>query len=184
MRLFTGIDLPSQVRERLDVRISHLRPHAHLKWSPAYNLHVTLKFIGNWPDERVSELHRALKQLPSPAPITIGVRGLGWFPNPKAPRVFWAGIEASPGLAELAAMIEAALVPLGVAPETRPYAPHLTLARIKEPVPLQHLRSAIDNLKSTDFGSFTPACFHLYRSEPGHTGSIYTKLQEYPLPLK
>jgi 2'-5' RNA ligase len=183
MRLFTGIDLPEEVKERLDVLISHLRAHAHLKWSPAYNLHITTKFIGEWPQERLTQLDSALRGLEPPSQaITIEVRGLGWFPNERHPRVLWAGIHSSPQLPDLVRRTDAALSTLGIQPETRDFSPHLTLARIKEAVPLQALRSAIANLKSDDFGTFKPACFYLYRSEPGATGSIYTKLQEYPLP--
>jgi 2'-5' RNA ligase len=181
MRLFTGIDLPDSVTERLDALISRLRAHAHIKWSPTYNLHVTTTFIGEFPAERLPELDAALKAVPV-APIQIDVRGLGWFPNAKSPRVFWAGIHASPSLAQLASATGDALGGLGIGAESRPFSPHLTLARIREPVPLQSLRAAIEKLEPVDFGAFTPSHFYLYRSERGHTGSIYTKLHAYPLP--
>ena len=183
MRLFTGIDLPDDVKGHLDILISRLRAHAHVKWSPAYNLHLTTKFIGEWPAERLAELDTALRGIRIDAPIQIDVRGIGWFPNPRHPRVLWAGITATSTLAELARLTENTLVALGVKPEDRDFSPHLTLARIKEPVPLHALQRAISELESVEFGKFMPACFHLYRSEPGPTGSIYTKLQEYPLPL-
>ena len=61
MRLFTGIDLPDDVREKLERLLMHLRPCAHLKWSPVYNLHVTLKFIGEWPEEKLPQLEAALR---------------------------------------------------------------------------------------------------------------------------
>ena len=72
-------------------------------------------------------------------------------------------------------------MPLGIATEERPYNAHLTLARIKEPAPLQALRNAIAQLESVDYGSFPVDRFYLYRSQPGQAGSIYTKLSEYPL---
>ena len=59
----------------------------------------------------------------------------------------------------------------------------MTLARIKEPVPLDNIRNAIAALESVEFGRFTAHAFHLYRSETGHAGSVYSKLQDYPLPL-
>jgi 2'-5' RNA ligase len=182
MRLFTGIDLPDSIKEHLDVLISRLRSHAHIKWSPTYNLHITTKFIGEWPKERLPELDAALRTVHPTGPVHIEVRGVGWFPNPHHPRVFFAAIHAAPELAELVQATDAALAKLGVEPEARPYSPHLTLARIKEPVPLDTLRHAIAHLESVDFGNYTPDRFHLFLSRPGSAGSVYTKLQEYSLP--
>jgi 2'-5' RNA ligase len=180
MRLFTGIDLPDDVRERLERLLMHLRPCAHLKWSPVYNLHVTLKFIGEWPEDKLPQLETALRAVAPREPIPAEVKGLGWFPNPHHPRVFWVGIHGGDALAGLVKDVEAALVPLGIAAEDRAFNAHLTLARIKEPAPLQALRSAIAQLESVEFGSFAVNRFYLYRSQPGPAGSIYTKLCEYP----
>ena len=60
MRLFTGIDLAEDIVERLERLLMHLRPAAHLKWSPVYNLHLTLKFIGEWPEDKLPEFKAAL----------------------------------------------------------------------------------------------------------------------------
>ena len=81
MRLFTGIDLPEEIREKLERLLMHLRPAAHLKWSPVYNLHVTLKFIGEWPEEKLPQLDEALRSVPPREPIAAEVKGLGWFPE-------------------------------------------------------------------------------------------------------
>jgi len=181
MRLFTGLDLPPEVVSALDALLDRLRPAARLKWSPPANLHVTTRFIGEWPDQRLPDLRAALAGLPIHPSIPIHVRKLGFFPNPHSPRVFWAGVEAPPDLAALASETDRALEPLGIKPEGRPFSPHLTLARIKEPVPLQKLREAIAALPSLDFGSFTADRFFLYQSRLSPTGSVYTKLAEYPL---
>jgi 2'-5' RNA ligase len=181
MRLFIGLDPYEDVRERLERLLVHLRAGAHLKWSAVYNLHVTLKFIGEWPDDKLPQLEAALGAVPRREPIPADVKGLGWYPNPHHPRVFWVGVQAGDPLAALVKDIEAQLGPLGIAGETRPYHAHLTLARIKEPAPLQALRDAIAQLESVDYGSFLVDRFYLYRSQPGSAGSIYTKLSEYPL---
>jgi RNA 2',3'-cyclic 3'-phosphodiesterase len=180
MRLFTGIDLPDEVREKLERLLMHLRPCAHLKWSPVYNLHVTLKFIGEWPQEKLPQLEAALGTVATRDPIAAEVKGLGWFPNPHYPRVFWAGVQGGDALPALVKDIDAALAPLGIRTEDRAFNAHLTLARIKEPAPLQALRSAIAALESVEFGAFRVSRFYLYRSQPGPAGSIYTKLSEYP----
>jgi 2'-5' RNA ligase len=109
MRLFTGIDLPADVLDRLERLLARLRPTAHLKWSPLDNLHITTKFIGEWPEEQLDTLKTALAGVAQRTPIAISVEGLGWFPNAHKPRVFWAGVHGGPALTQLAGDIERAL---------------------------------------------------------------------------
>lgn len=180
MRLFTGIDLSEDIRERLERLLMHLRPAAHLKWSPVYNLHITLKFIGEWPEEKLQPLQAALRAIPARAPMPVEVKGLGWFPNPHHPRVFWVAAHGGAAMEALVRDTETALAPVGIPNDNRAFTAHLTLARIKEPVPLQALRNAIAQLETGEFGSFLADRFYLYRSQPGAAGSIYTKLSEYP----
>ncbi len=180
MRLFTGIELPEEMREKLERLLMHLRPAAHLKWSPVYNLHLTVKFIGEWPEDKLPQLEAALRSLSPRSPMTVEVKGLGWYPNPSHPRVFWVGVQAGDALSGLARDTDRALAPLGISSEDRAFSAHLTLARVKEPVPLQPLRNAIAQLESVEFGSFVAEGSYLYRSQPGSAGSIYTKLAEFP----
>jgi RNA 2',3'-cyclic 3'-phosphodiesterase len=181
MRLFTGLDLSPEVIRALDDLLNRLRPEARLKWSPPANLHITTRFIGAWPEERLADLRTALAGISKHPSIPIHIRQLSFFPNPHSPRVFCAGVEASPDLAALASATDRALEPLGLKPEARSFNPHLTLARIKKPVPLQKLRDAIAALPSLDFGSFSADRFFLYQSRPGPAGSVYAKLAEFPL---
>lgn len=182
MRLFIGIDLPQSTRESLDLLVARFRTLAKLKWSPTGNLHITTKFIGEWPEARLNELIAKLQTVTATGRVEIAVRGLGWFPNPQRPRVFWAGVSASPALADLARATERACADLGITVENRPFSPHLTLARIKDPVPLDALRKAIADLESADFGRFVAPSHKLYLSKLGPSGSIYTPLAEFPLP--
>jgi len=179
MRLFTGIDLPVDIIANLDKVLKELRPAARIQWSPLENLHITTKFIGQWPEERLEELKSALAAVESRPPITMHIRRVGFFPNPLSPRVFWCGIEA-PGLEILAVATDRATSALGIPSEERAFSPHLTLARIKERLDLQPLREAIAALPSLDFGSFDLDRFFLYLSRPGRSGSVYTKLAEFP----
>jgi len=181
MRLFTAIDLPGDVLSNLERLLKRLRPTARVKWSPPDNLHITTKFIGEWPGERLGEIEAALSALPRQGPIPVAIRGVGFFPNPHSPRVFWAGIQAPPELGSLAAATDAALAGLGIEPEKRAFSPHLTLARIKEPVPMQTLRETIAAMPSLEFGEFVADRFYLYQSRLNPSGSVYTKLSEYPL---
>ena len=180
MRLFTGLDLPGDVVANLEELLRRLKPAARIHWSPPANLHVTTKFIGEWPEDRLGELKTALAGLPGRAAIPARIRRVGFFPNAHAPRIFWCGIEA-PGLPELARDTDSATLALGIAPEKRAFSPHLTLARLKAPVELQALHRAIAVLPSVEFGGFQSGSFFLYQSTLRPAGSVYTKLAEFPL---
>lgn len=177
MRLFVAIEIPGEIKARLRALIDRLRPAAKLTWSPVENLHVTTKFIGEWPEPRLDGVKRALAAVPARGPIEIAVRGLGWFPNARNPRVFWAGIEATDALRRLAESTEKNLESLGVAVEKREFHPHLTLARRRDPVPIEKLRVEVESHAGDDFGAFTASSFFLYLS----AGGRYTKLQEFAL---
>jgi 2'-5' RNA ligase len=181
MRLFTGLALTQEVIDNLTTLIDHLRPSAQIKWSAAYNLHITTRFIGEVPEPRLPEIIDVLRSQPPIGSIDIEVREIGWFPNPHSPRVLWTGVKAGENLAALARQTEQAIVSLGYPAESKPFRPHLTLARIKDAVPFAPLRHAIAELKSVEFGRFTATEHHLYLSKPGPSGSIYTSLADFPL---
>jgi 2'-5' RNA ligase len=180
MRLFTGIALAAHVRDNLARVLEELRPLAPLKWSPVENLHITSKFIGQWPEERLAEMESALENVNFGRSFDVAIERFGYFPNPHHPRTFFAGVQAEPRLAELAHAIDEALRPLGIATEDRPYSPHLTLARIKGE-DIRALRQHIAKMTHFDFGTFQVSEFHLYLSKTGTGGSIYTPLATYPL---
>ena len=179
MRLFTAIDLPNDVLLRLDRLLTVLRPEALIKWSPLDNLHITTKFIGEWPESRLPELHEALAHVAPRATFDIEVRDLGWFPNERSPRVLWAGVHGGDALLQLAHDTEKGLEALGIKSEDRPFTAHLTLARIKNPVPMQRLRQRVQELQPAALGKFPVSHFALFRSDPGSNASIYRKLREY-----
>jgi 2'-5' RNA ligase len=179
MRLFTGLELPDEVVRNLEALLARLSPTARIHWSHPSNLHVTTKFVGEWPEERLAELEQALRGVPERPAIEVAVAKVGFYPDERGPRVFWCGIEA-PGLEALAADTDAASALLGVARENRAYSPHLTLARIKERPDLRALRRAIAAGDPLEFGRFTARSFFLYRSQLRPTGSVYTKLAEFP----
>jgi 2'-5' RNA ligase len=182
MRIFTGIDIPRAINDRLEMAVSSLRPIAAIRWSPLANLHITTKFIGAWAEERLEELKQALAGVPMPNNLKVEVIGFDFFPNPHHPRVFFASVRA-PGLRTLHAAIESALEPLGCARDDRTFSPHLTLARIgREDV--SDLCRRVAKLKELDFGNFTAAAFHLYLSQPTPSGSVYTSLASFGLTEK
>jgi RNA 2',3'-cyclic 3'-phosphodiesterase len=180
MRLFTAIDLPAEVIFRLERLLSALRPEAPIHWSPLDNLHITTKFIGEWPESRLEELDKALAGLTPREAFDIELRDLGWFPNERSPRVLWAGVHAGPALKLLMAETEERLLLLGIVKEKKPANPHLTLARIKTAAPLRNLRRKVDELQPAHLGTFPARHFSLFRSDPGSNASIYRRLRELP----
>jgi 2'-5' RNA ligase len=179
MRLFTAIELPPDMLLRLDRLICALRPEALINWSPLDNLHITAKFIGEWPKARLAELDAALRLLAGRVPFEIEIAELGWFPTERSPRVFWAGVSGGKPLLDLARDTDGECSVLGIPKEERTFSPHLTLARIKHQVPLEPLRRKVQELGRVSLGSFVATSFTLYKSEPGSNASVYSKLHEY-----
>jgi 2'-5' RNA ligase len=180
MRLFVALDIPESVRAALAALLPRLRaacPNA--RWVRIEGLHVTLKFIGEVSPEKVGPITAAVAALPSRPAIPMIFRGLGFFPNARRPRVLWAGIEADSKLAALAAVVESALNPLGIAREERAFSPHLTLARFDTPRGLETLHAAIEKSPLLDLGNTTAREFHLYQSVLKPGGAEYTRLATF-----
>jgi 2'-5' RNA ligase len=114
------------------------------------------------------------------APFEIVFEGIGFFPNAKSPRVFWAGVKAGAELLQLAKSVEDALLPLGFQAEDKPYHPHLTLARARDRE-LRALTPLLEAEAPPQFGTMTAREFFLYQSHTGRGGSTYTKLQAFRL---
>ena len=175
MRLFTGISLPPEASGPLVALTDHLRPLALLAWSPVEKLHITTKFIGSWPESRISELQQVLSMVTASEPVDIHIRRLGWMPNPRFPLTLYAGVQLT---GDLAARTEDALEGLGILKEKRAYHPHVTLGRIRRKIdPIDALQAEIAQA-NLDIAPFRSTAFHLYLSANG----IYTKLSDYPLP--
>jgi 2'-5' RNA ligase len=180
VRLFVALEIPSAVRESLAELIRELRPFApQAKWLRAENLHVTLKFIGEVANERLEAIRTALGEVRSKSFVTLEFRGLGFFPNEKHPRVFWAGIEAPANLGVLVAEIEGATEKPGTAREKRLFSPHLTLARFESPKLSDSFRAAIAENEARDFGSLRTSNFHLIESKLKPSAAEYTTLQTF-----
>jgi len=181
MRLFVALEIPSAVRENLAALLKSLRTVSpQTRWVRTENLHVTLKFIGEVPETKLAAIRSALAGTRSDQIITLDFRGLGFFPNEKRPRVFWAGIEASPNLKDLAADIDRATEKLGIPREQRPFSPHLTLARFEPPRLPEKLRSAIQENEVREFGTLSTSQFHLIESKLKPSGAEYTTLESFP----
>jgi 2'-5' RNA ligase len=186
MRTFVAIDIPSgirhQIRELLDVLQRAASPSgSNVRWSRSEGLHITLKFLGEVSPEKAEQIKTQLQSVRLADPLPIQVRGAGFFPNERAPRVIWVGIQAGPELAELARRIEESLAPLGIAKEDRPFSAHLTLGRLRAPDKLVAVRELLRQREPLEMGRFTAAEFYLYESQLAPGGSIYRRMARFPL---
>jgi len=194
MRLFIALDIDDPIRERITRfvdEVHNFSPDAC--WVKLESLHVTLKFIGQQPDDAVEKIKQALTDV-SGAATEIKFHGYGFFPTPKSARVFWIGMESDPQLVQLAAAIDEKMANLGIKKEDRAFSPHLTLARAAGGSgsprwrkgdglnrPFAYLQEKLSALPVPEFGTMTPREFFLYQSQLSPKGSKYTKLAKFPL---
>ena len=194
MRIFVALDIDDGIRQRIQTFVEGVRSFApDAGWVRAESLHVTLKFIGEKPPETVEDVKRALRTVQS-TPFEIVFRGYGFFPSPKAPRVFWVGIESGPELSVLAEKIDLAMERLDIPRETHPYTPHLTLARgpRKSGAPrwekgdgpnktFARLQEKLSRMPTPEFGTMSAQAFFLYQSRVQRGGAQYTKIARFEL---
>jgi len=188
MRLFVALDIDEPILQRLDDYVRTLIPRMPgVRFVRSNTYHITLKFLGEVPRaEPIVERLREVHVLTFP----VSINGAGFFPNERAPRVFWAGIEA-PQMPTLAQRINTALEPLGFAPE-REFHPHLTLARNgsgrrhpvrgeRPPQAFQQLARFVASAPAPEFGTMTAREFFLYESKLSPSGPNYSKLAAFEL---
>lgn len=180
MRIFVAIDLPAEIRRNIARLTDLLKPTAsQIRWTHPEGLHVTLKFIGELPAEKLPEATTRLGTIRVPGPLALQVRGVGYFPNARAPRVIWLGLDCGPDLPALAALVEEALLPLGISKGNRPFAAHLTLGRLKVPGSVSGLQELLRKREPLEFGAFVAEEFYLYESQLSPGGSVYRKIARF-----
>jgi 2'-5' RNA ligase len=141
----------------------------------AANLHVTLKFLGQIEAARVDPIAEAIAAVVARTSVfELGVRGLGAFPSPGRPRVVWIGLEPAAPLAALAGELDGALGTLGIPRESRPFAAHVTLGRLREGRRNPALAGAL--ARPVDCGRLVVTRVSLMRSELHPRGARYTEL--------
>lgn len=185
-RLFVGLFPSSKLLTSLT---AHMRSwqqsltDPRIKWSPVDNLHLTLCFLGNVEEGRIAELEARLLDVSGP-PADLQLRGLGVFPNHQRPRVLWAGVEGQlAALDKLQRSVQDACAPFVEKPESKPFSPHLTLARIKEsdgPLGRAIRRLAKEHV-AVEFGSWPVDRVQLMASRSNSDRSRYEELLSVPL---
>jgi RNA 2',3'-cyclic 3'-phosphodiesterase len=194
MRIFVALDIEDGIRDDIARFLDGIRgfaPEAH--WVRPESLHVTLKFIGEKPEQEIDRIKSSLSAIEANL-FEINIRGHGFFPNPRAPRLFWIGIETDSRLRSLAATVDEKLALLDVPEEEHAFNPHLTLARArgksgspiwrKGDIPnrsFQRLQETLASHSIPEFGRMTVREFFLYQSQLSPRGSKYTKLVAFAL---
>lgn len=174
-RLFVAIALPGDVRAEADRAIESLRPHIpHARWIAPENLHVTVAFVGETADgDRV--VRAAAAAAGTSAPLALRLEGLGAFPSARRARVVWAGLSGEvPALASVAEALWDRLAGQGFTREVRPFAAHVTLARLREPAPV-----AVGDAVAGP-AAFTATGLGVYRSHLGRPAARYERLAFAP----
>jgi 2'-5' RNA ligase len=184
IRAFLAIELPEGLRPGLaQVQGELKRSRAEVRWVPPGNIHLTLKFFGNVPEDEIGSLALAARQAAAgEEPLQLKVTIAGAFPSPKSPRVVWLGLggDVVP-LTRLYNKVEKAFATLGYLPEGRAFHPHLTLGRVKSPVNREKLASMLAKLPPLDWPPFEVKELILFQSVLSPQGSIYTPLKVIPL---
>lgn len=176
MRLFVAIDLPEAIENKL-VGISFGLPGA--RWVPLDQLHLTVRFIGEVDGGLFHDICSGLEQVEvDEFPLTL--KGLGYFPPRKEPRVLWVGMEKNDPLLALRKKVDSVLAGCGLAPEKRKFSPHITLARLKK-TPLNRVMQFLAGNALFSLPEFTVTRFCLYSSVLTPKGAVHSVEAEYRL---
>jgi 2'-5' RNA ligase len=186
MRCFVAIPLPDEVKAKVAAVQTEARRRCgdvDMRWTAPASLHLTLKFLGTVAAERFdavrTTLDRAVEGVRLPV---LSLAGLGAFPQPRRARVLWLGVtDGAAALVDLAAAMDRASAALGFEPERRPFAPHLTLGRVRAPRGGGDLRDALAAGEGATAGSWTPEAVVLYESHLRPGGALHEARAVWPL---
>ncbi|MBI4340017.1 MAG: RNA 2',3'-cyclic phosphodiesterase [Chloroflexi bacterium] len=180
LRLFIAVELPAPVRGLVEQVLGDLsrRVPVGVRWVRPEGVHLTLKFLGETPEEQMEAIGDALTLVAgSIPPFCLEVRGAGAFPNMRSPRVAWLGLDGETGaLARVQGRLEDALVDLGFPAEERDFSPHLTLGRVNGRLStpqLSALARGLEEVGARAFPAFLVEAMSLIESQLSSTGATY-----------
>lgn len=187
LRTFIAIVLPESVIRQLaqvQRQLERQAPPESVRWVKPEGVHLTLKFLGDTPVDKLDAIRAALGEVASRAsPCAFTVGGLGCFPNARRPRVIWVGVQPmGEELASLHQAVERAMKPLGFPPEGRNFTPHLTLGRVRDRIPpadLARLGTLVSSADVGTLGEVQARSFALIQSVLKPSGAEYTPLAEF-----
>ncbi len=182
MRLFAGIPVTGAAAIELARVLARLQQTGWpVKWVRPEGLHLTVKFLGEVAEDRLSAVADTLAPAAAGTGIlTFGCTGLGAFPSFARPNVLWAGLAAETALELLVDRVERGCADLGFPLEGHPHRPHVTLGRVRRGERLPSSAAALLEAEQV-VGNFTAERLVLYRSHPGAGGSRFESLFTFPL---
>jgi len=188
VRSFIAIELPDELKlglAQLEAQLKMSKP-PWVKWVNPYSIHLTLKFLGSIAVDRISEITKAMEEaIQGIPPFRLEVKDLGVFPNLRRVQVVWVGISGEVDkLSQLQQHLESNLARLGFAPETRPFTPHLTLARLRNQASSGERQSFGQLIAITRFeATYTIKvdAISLMRSQLTREGAIYSRISSVGL---
>lgn len=189
VRTFIAIELDETIGAAIADLQGQLKakvPRESVRWVKPEGIHLTLKFLGNVPANRIEEIERTLTRACAGFPaFSFSVGGLGCFPNPRRPRVVWVGVQEQSGTLErLQKAIENGMEKLGFAPEGRKFDAHLTLGRTQRRASsgdVRRLGQLVEETKIGELGRMEVRAVSLIKSDLRPTGAVYTRLAEVRL---
>ena len=177
MRLFVGLDLPWELRERLSALAMGL---AGVRWVPPQNYHITVRFIGEVPGYRAEEIDLALSALRGRG-FELELSGVGTLEKAGRVTALWVGVARNPALDHLRGKVETALQRTGLEPERRRFTPHVTLARLGEAAAEPKLAGWVQAHNLFRSVPIRVSHFTLFSSQLGREQSVYTAEADYVL---
>lgn len=186
MRIFIGIKMDDAVHDRIERFLKPFKKFSTpVRWTKTSNIHITLKFIGEVPEDRCKEIEtRLCKENFSAVTgglLDIKLSGCGKFGKKESLNIFWIGIDENLPLKQLYHKIEDTITPLGVEKEIRPFKPHITVGRNKKNFNFKPFYKLIEEYGHQTVASFSAPSFQLFKSDLRPEGPIYTILKEIPL---
>ncbi len=182
IRSFIAIELPDELKRELDQLEARLKSGKlpWVKWVDPDSIHLTLKFLGDIAIDKVGEITKAMEEAAQAvSPFHLEVKNLGVFPNLKRVQVVWVGISGEVDkLVQLQQRIETNLARLGFAPESRPFTPHLTLARLHNRASSDERQRFGQLIANTKFEACTIKvdAISLMRSQLTREGAVYSRI--------
>jgi len=181
IRSFIAFDIDSEsvLKRMTEVQTMLTKTGADLKLVEPKNIHMTLRFLGNITPSTVEKIFEEMKKVQF-TPFDVRLHGVGAFPNPRYPRVVWAGItQGADQLRSIFEQLEPKLLGLGFAPDSKGFSPHLTIARVRSGRNRVELAKCLSENENCEFGVIDAKCLKLKRSDLTPRGPIYSTLKEF-----